>query len=469
MTLHIAFEIQLVVTFIREKLSFLRNSAPFLLGKFGSKISWKDDRLKIFFFALIIYLFSLSVIRAFHSEDEFSYFYLVYSIVEHNSYIIDQTVAGHHLTNTENFVYYNGNWYSKYPPGLPLLSIPFYLIGRFLWLSLGFDGFPLIVMCSISAFSSACSLVIVYEFCTFFNFSDIAKRLTTITYGFGTIAWVYAKTFFSHSTATLFVLLSLYFFISMTQEENTNSIYIKSTLSGIAIGLATLIRYTNFLFIFPLAFYFFLKKIPLKKTRAAFFALPLLLFILFAGWYNFICFDSPFITGYHLNQLYGNETERFTTPIYIGLWGLLISPKRGLFIYSPVLLFSFVGIKKLYTEVKEETILFVSSFVLLLLFYSAWWYWPGGLCYGPRLLHEAIPMFTIPLGKSIDSYKHKRVFWIAFILLLCFSMYAEFAAVATDFITTDYPKSFDEIGLISVSRTLFSGEFDTVLSHLFGI
>ncbi|MFX1519697.1 MAG: hypothetical protein ACFFCD_07240 [Promethearchaeota archaeon] len=459
----------MVVNFIREKLSFLRTKALSLFKRIGSKISWKDDRFKIFFLALVIYLFSLSVIRAFHSEDEFSYFYLTYSIVENQSFIIDQTVAGHHLSNTENFVYYNGNWYSKYPPGLPILAIPFYLIGGFLWQSLGFDGFPLIAMCSISAFSAALSLVIIYEFCTLFNFSLVAKRATTITYGFGTIAWVYAKTFFSHSTATLFILVGLYFFISMTKDENTDLVYTKSILSGTAIGLATLIRYTGFLFVFPLAFYFFRKQMSLKKTRLVLFTIPLLMFILLAGWYNFICFDSPFITGYHLNQLYGNETERFTTPIYIGLWGLLISPKRGLFIYSPVLIFSIVGVKHLYTEVKEETILLISSFVLLLLVYSAWWYWPGGLCYGPRLLHEAIPMFTIPIGKSLDSYKHKRIFWIVFILLLCFSIYAQFAAVATDFITTDYPTSFDEIGLIAVSRSLFNGEFDTVLSHLLKI
>lgn len=458
-----------MVTFIREKISFLQVSIISLFKKIGSKSSWNNDRVKIFFLALVIYLFSLSVIRAFHSEDEFSYFYLVYSIVENNSFIIDQTVAGHHLNNTENFVNYNGNWYSKYPPGLPFLAIPFYLIGRFIWQSLGFDGFPFIIMCSISSFSAAFSLVIVYEFCTFFKFSYIAKRATIVTYGFGTIAWVYAKTFFSHSTATLFILLSLYFFISMARDEKEDLVYVKSLLSGIAIGLATLIRYTSFLFVFPLVFYFLRKPMSLKKERATLFILPLLIFILLAGWYNFICFDNPFITGYHLNQLYGNETERFTTPVYIGLWGLLISPKRGLFIYSPVLFFSIVGIKNLYTEVKEETILLISSFMILLLVYSAWWYWPGGLCYGPRLLHAAIPMFTIPIGKSIDSYKHKRIFWIAFIVLLCFSMYAQFAAVATDFITTDYPKSFAEIGLIAVSRKLFNGEFDTILSRLFGI
>jgi len=317
--------------------------------------------------------------------------------------------------------------------------------------------------------STALSLIVVYEFCTFFNFSYIARRLTVLTYGFGTIAWVYAKTFFSHSTAAFFVLLSLYLFVSMTRDENTHYVYTKSVLSGIALGLATLIRYTSFLFVFPLVVYFFRKKISLKKMRAILFILPLLIFILLAGWYNWVCFDSPFITGYSLNPLYGNETIRFTTPFYVGLWGLLISPKRGLFVYSPVLLFSIVGIKKLYTEAKEETFLLVSSFLLLLLFYSSWWYWPGGLCYGPRLLYSAIPFFTIPIGKSIDSYRHKRVFWIIFLILLCFSIYAQFAAVATDFITTDHPKSFHEIGVISVSMALFRGEFDMLLIFLFKI
>src|SRR5439155_1091972 len=52
--------------------------------------------------------------------------------------------------------------------------------------------------------------------------------------------------------------------------------------------------------------------------------------------YNDLAFGSP------LEQGYGVKT--FATPIQTGLYGLLVSPSRGLFVYTPYVIFAFFAL-----------------------------------------------------------------------------------------------------------------------------
>ena len=53
------------------------------------------------------------------------------------------------------------------------------------------------------------------------------------------------------------------------------------------------------------------------------------------AWYNFSRFGSPFDTGYHFT-----EGEGFSTRVLTGLHGLLLSPYRGVFWFTPLFLAS---------------------------------------------------------------------------------------------------------------------------------
>ena len=56
------------------------------------------------------------------------------------------------------------------------------------------------------------------------------------------------------------------------------------------------------------------------------------------AWYNAYRFGSPLASGYQFS-----EGESFITPLWTGLYGLLLSPFRGLFWFSPVLLAAIPG------------------------------------------------------------------------------------------------------------------------------
>ena len=70
---------------------------------------------------------------------------------------------------------------------------------------------------------------------------------------------------------------------------------------------------------------------------------PLLWFTAYNMHYN----GSPFSTGFAVgmidpSRLWSIGSHLFRTPLIEGLAGILVSPSRGLFIYSPILLFAFL-------------------------------------------------------------------------------------------------------------------------------
>ena len=80
-----------------------------------------------------------------------------------------------------------------------------------------------------------------------------------------------------------------------------------------------------------------------------------------------------------------------------GAAGTLVSPGRGLFVYSPVLLFSLVGMaiqvrERAWTGLDTAMAIIIVGHWLVI---SSWWSWWGGAVYGPRLLADLLPYFMV--------------------------------------------------------------------------
>jgi hypothetical protein len=80
-----------------------------------------------------------------------------------------------------------------------------------------------------------------------------------------------------------------------------------------------------------------------------------------------------------------------------GLLGLLFNPSRGLFVFTPLFLFSFAAIPALVRRAKSQPLLAsgVVSVPMILLLYSMWFSWWGGNCFGYRLLTELVPILVL--------------------------------------------------------------------------
>jgi hypothetical protein len=144
--------------------------------------------------------------------------------------------------------------------------------------------------------------------------------------------------------------------------------------------------------------------------------------------YNFYVFD----------HIRGGYQEGFSGAITSGLAGILFSPGRGLFFYSPILLLAIPAVYFWYRQSSSVpqiiyviALLFAVAHILL---YSQWGMWWGGHCFGPRLLTDITPCLTVLLIPLFLPMTRSRALVVLFSTLLVFSVYVQFLG------TFSYPR-----------------------------
>jgi hypothetical protein len=176
----------------------------------------------------------------------------------------------------------------------------------------------------------------------------------------------------------------------------------RELLAGFALGLGTVARQTAAIALPGIA-----RRRAALHTVAGFgFGLiPLLV-------YNSIAFADPFEQGY--------GSKPFDTPILQGLYGLLLSPSRGVLIYTPYFAFAVAALVLAWRRRGEVARrlrgLGVAALVTLALYatYTEWW---GGRVFGARFLDDLAPILFAALAWGIGQGLLARAwaqwaFWI---------------------------------------------------------
>ena len=154
--------------------------------------------------------------------------------------------------------------------------------------------------------------------------------LVTGAYAFGTSSLsVSSQALWQHGPSQLGLAAALYFLVKGREAERWVAV------SGFPLAFAVISRPTDLLLAVPLGLYVLLYY-PKQVGRLLVFALPPLAFQL---WYNATYQGSAFWTQAPILQ-----GEHWTGRFWEGFSGLLFSPGRGLFVYSPIFLFSLVAL-----------------------------------------------------------------------------------------------------------------------------
>ncbi len=253
---------------------------------------------------------------------------------------------------------------------------------------------------------------------------DRAALGFALAYALGTTAWsIGGITLFQHGASLLFLSFS---FFALIRKRDAMVPW-----AGLALGLAVADRPTNIVFALPLAVFVAIHR----RRRFPWFAL-------LAG------VPAALVGAYSLRywgtlRTFGQQQGGwgFTGNPLQTLPGLLISPARGLLLFSPFLAVGLAyGAKILFRRQEEPVYRWLFACVVsLLLLYSWWGTWWGGNCYGYRLITEAAPALVLlsALGwqRWLEPSKFLR---LAFLALVAFSVYAESLAVWA------YPVEFEE-------------------------
>jgi hypothetical protein len=213
---------------------------------------------------------------------------------------------------------------------------------------------------------------------------------------FGTIVFPYSTMLFAHVPAALFLL------VAVTQLRE------RPLLAGAAAGAAATCFYVNILAAVILA----TMALLVSRRHALRFVLGALPFALLLGLYQWRCFGSPFRTAVEASTFTqkGLLFGVLRLPSIEALYGITLSPYRGLFFTSPVLLFAFAGAAAMARrrEARPELIAVAAITVTYFMVIAAFNGWNGGWAFGPRYVLPVVPLLGIPM-----LYRPPRALWIA--------------------------------------------------------
>jgi uncharacterized membrane protein (UPF0136 family) len=115
--------------------------------------------------------------------------------------------------------------------------------------------------------------------------------------------------------------------------------------------------------------------------------------------------------------------ELWGTPLFKGLAGTLFSPSRGLFAWSPILIFSLLGLVLHLRKKGDAALLYgAAASALLIINFSLWYDWAGGNSWGYRVTLCVIPFLCLLVAPALDTVRRKKVLAVVFVILFAFSV-----------------------------------------------
>jgi hypothetical protein len=212
--------------------------------------------------------------------------------------------------------------------------------------------------------------------------------------GLATPLAVYAKTIFPQVFESAFLMLAVWACLRWRQTGDLRA----ALAVGVACGLGLMTRAAFLPLLGPVAAYLAFARPGSFRTRAAallMLAVPAAAGAAVTAWVNWLRWGSPLDFGYH------NPAETFSTPALTGLYGLLASPGKGLFVYAPLLLLAAVFAPRLWRRGPAEVLLLLGVTACYLGVYCRWYDWPGGLAWGPRFLVPLVAPWVALLGRAL--------------------------------------------------------------------
>lgn len=303
----------------------------------------------------------------------------------------------------------DGNLYSRKGLGMSLLAFPLVWMARLLD-PLGLVQMALFLNPLLTAWTGA----FLYRTGIRLGWRRGAAVLTALTFGLATLAWPYTQTFFSDPVAAWALFGAFYGLLAYAQSGHKGYLF----LAGCAWGLAYLARAVNLvtlpLYGAALAWLLegslrlgaspggWLRRHLRRYWRPWFvFGLPVAAAGLVSLWWNWVRFRDPLESGYL-------DVEAFNGDWLFGIFGLLMSPGRGLMEYSPVLLLALVGVWWFGPRYRWIPALALGITLLHVLLYGKWYMWHGGYSWGPRFLVPTVPFLALLCGPVWDRLVGRR-------------------------------------------------------------
>lgn len=379
---------------------------------------------------------------------------MVFAVVEDGTFQIDKYVA-----NTVDYAKVGEHYYSDKAPGTALLGIPFYaglapvldtpLLSNFTARLEGHSAFASTLRAEgtgvsaqkvrfaivqvylsilLSALPTAVLAALLFLWLQAVTMAVWPRLVVALGYGLATPAFAYANAFYGHQLSA-FLLFAAFYLLARAPARISVG---RALLVGLLLGYAFVTEYPVALMVVPIGLYA-LYEFWQRRQLAPVFWLAAGGLVVAAGWmwYNTTIFGGPLELGYSRSELWTDQHHTgfmsLTLPTLDAVWGITLSPFRGLFLLSPWLLLALPGFVVWWRtpSLRAEWWLALSITAAIFLFNAASSMWWGGFAVGPRYLLPMLPFLTLPVSFVLTTWgKH---LWLR--IVTAFSLLWSLAAV----------------------------------------
>jgi hypothetical protein len=295
-----------------------------------------------------------------------------------------------------------GHLFYFYPPGSSILSVPFVAV-------LNFYGFSpvgpndeydpngeLAIQGRIAAVLMAAFTACVFLMANLLTASRGWSYVIAFGTAFGTQIWSTAsRVLWSHTWGVLLLGLAILYLVGGEQRRWRVNPVILATL----MVWTFFVRPTNAIAYAAVSVYVVLR---LRSILVGYLVTSL-------AWMGTLVLYSEFYFGEILPAQY-RQAGGFELNVADQLWalaGLLVSPSRGVLIFSPVLLVVCLWLLRYWRWLPSRGLVLVAVSVcgLQVLLLTSWKVWWGGFAFGPRLLTDVVPWLSLLATAAVVAWR----------------------------------------------------------------
>jgi hypothetical protein len=317
-----------------------------------------------------------------------------------------------------------GNKVIKSTMGLAILYSPFFFLANVIAHYLNFpengfsEPYKLFLLIS-SIFYLFVGLNFLRKILEYYRFNDKQVAITLLLIGLSSNLLCYASQSAPMPHVYNFCLFAIFIFYTIKWYQNQS---IKNTIIiGLLLGIITLIRPSNAVILI----FFFLYGIgnirdvqdKLSFLRKNWFLINVIFFFALLVWIpQFIYWKT--VTGNYLFYSYTDEGFFFNKPhILEGLFSF----RKGWLVYTPIMIFSLIGIFFLKDDLKKLRLPIIAFLLMNIYIIFSWWCWWYGGTFGQRSVIESYASLSIPLASFIKFVSEKNLAYK--IIFACISLF----------------------------------------------
>jgi len=279
------------------------------------------------------------------------------------------------------------------------------------------DFFARLLYSTLNAFTTAATAVLVYATLKLFGYCVPTAALAALGYGVLTMAWPYAKMDFSEPASTCMTMLAVWALFrafppappAATTSDSAPSIrhtFLLGALASLGLLLAVAGKYTAALGALGVLLQWFLSSGWWRRMRSrhafAFGATTAVPALLLGSLTVALMFAFTGEVPVPFRNLGDRLFEDWLAlPVWIGLRGLVFSPGKSVFLYSPWLLLVVPGAILLLRRHGRHAVLFTVVPLVVIALYGMKLVWHGG-AWGPRYLLPIVPLLAVAAAPALE-------------------------------------------------------------------